>query len=392
MTDSTIKPPVMILTAGPVQAYPEVLQAMALPRGYDYDPSFQAFYEDCAKKCAKAMRSETPALILQAEPAVAIEAAAASLISKRDTVLNLASGVYGKGFGYWSARYHGGMVEIEVPFNESIDPAAVARAFEENPDISVVSVVHHDTPSGTINPVREIGAIVKQHNALLIVDAVSSFGGMDIHPADCHADIFITGPGKCLGGLPGVTFCAVSAAAWEHMEENPDAPFASILSYTDWRKAWDRNEPFPFTPSMAEIGGLNAAVDLYLQEGPENVWARHDLTARACRAGIKAMGAELWAASEDIASPTTTAVKVPDGVADEELVKACRDRYGVVLSIGRGATLKKLLRIGHMGPTAEPIYAVTAVAALGGAMRTCGVEVDVARGVDAALRAIDAAH
>ncbi len=388
MTDQIIKKPVITLTAGPVQGYPDVLRAMAQPLGYDFDPSFQAFYEETAKKCALAMRWSEPALIIQAEPAVAIEAAAASLISRDDVVLNLASGVYGKGFGYWSARYHKDMVEIEVPFNEAITPESVELAFKERPEIKVVSVVHHDTPSGTINPVVEIGEIVRAHGALLIVDAVSSFGGMDIHPDDCHADVFITGPGKCLGGTPGVTFIAVSEAAWAHMAANPDSPRASILSFLDWQKAWSRSEPFPFTPSTAEISGLAAAIDGYLQEGPEVVWRRHGRTAAACRAGVQAMGCSLWAASEEIASPTTTAVRVPNGLVDGDIIRTASELYGVILSIGRGDTLGKLLRIGHMGPTAEPIYAVVAVAALGGALRQLGFATDVSAGVEATLAAI----
>ena len=146
-----------------MQSYPNVLQAMARPIGYDFDPSFQAFYEETALKCGRAMRQDEPALILQAEPAVAIEAAAASLISADDVVLNLASGVYGKGFGYWSARYHKSMVEIEVPFNDAISPAAVEAALRDHPEISVVSVVHHDTPSGTLNPIVDIGRLVADH-------------------------------------------------------------------------------------------------------------------------------------------------------------------------------------------------------------------------------------
>lgn len=389
MTDDAIRQAAITLTSGPVQGYPEVLLAMARPMGYDYDPYFQQFYETVARKCADAMRWPEPALLIQAEPAVAIEAAAASLIGRDDVVLNLASGVYGKGFGYWSARYHKDMVEIEVPFNEAIGADRVARAFADRPEIAVVSVVHHDTPSGTINPVAEIGRVVRDHGALLIVDAVSSFAGMDIHPADCNADIFITGPGKCLGGMPGVTMIAVSDRAWDHMAANPDCPTASILSLPDWRHAWDRTAPFPFTPSLAEIAGLDAAIDLYLAEGPERVWARHALTARACRAGIKAMGCQLWAASEAIASPTTTAVTVPGGYSDADIIAAARDRYSVMLSVGRGDTKGRLIRIGHMGPTAEPIYAVVAVTALGGALRSLGFKADVEAGVGAALAEID---
>ena len=391
MSDEPIKKAAITLTAGPVQGYPEVLLAMAQPLGYDYDPSFLQFYETVANKCALAMRWPDPALIIQAEPAVAIEAAAASLIGRNDTVLNLASGVYGKGFGYWSARYHKDMIEIEVPYNAAVSPESVAQAFKQRPDIKIVSVVHHDTPSGTINPLNEIGAIVREHDALLLVDAVSSFGGMDVHPADCQADVFITGPGKCLGGTPGVTMIAVSDRAWAQMEANPDCPTASILSLRDWRQAWSRDHPFPFTPSVSEIGGLSAAIDVYLTEGPENVWRRHALTAKACRAGIIAMGCALWPESEAIASPTTTAVAVPAGMNDRDIIAAARHTYGVMLSVGRGDTLGKLIRIGHMGPTAEPIYAIVAITALGGALRKLGHPTDVAAGVAAAMAVIDSA-
>jgi pyridoxamine--pyruvate transaminase len=391
MTSNRVREPVITLSAGPVAAFPRVLRAMSRPVHYDFDPYFQEFYEEVTRKAAKAMRVKDPALILHCEPAPGIEAAAASLISPDDVVLNLASGVYGKGFGYWSARYHKEMVEIEVPYNEAIEPRQVAEAFRKRPDIKVVSLVHHDTPSGTINPAREIGKIVRDHDALLIVDAVSSFGGMDIHPEDCRADIFITGPGKCLGGAPGVTLMAVSDRAWKHMEANPKAPRASVLSLLDWKDAWSRDKPFPFTPSVSEVNGLDAVFDQYLEEGPEQVWRRHALTSKACRAGVKAMGLALWAKTESIASPTTTAVRIPDGFKDSDIIRAAREQFGVVFSTGRGETLGKLLRIGHMGPVAEPVYAVVALTALGGALRQLGRKTDVAAGVEAAMAVIQSA-
>ncbi|HZT19904.1 MAG TPA: alanine--glyoxylate aminotransferase family protein [Dongiaceae bacterium] len=392
MGDNTVKEPVITLSAGPVAAYPQVLLGMARPVHYDYDAYFQGFYEQVARKTAKALRIQDPALILHCEPAVGLEAAAASLIGPDDVVLNLASGVYGKGFGYWAARYHKEMVEIEVPFNESIDPGSVAEAFHKRPDIKVVSVVHHDTPSGTINPVEEIGEIVRRHDALLLVDAVSSFGGMDIHPEDCKADVFVTGPGKCLGGAPGLTIMAVNERAWRHIAANPKAPTASVLSLGDWKSAWKREEAFPFTPSVAEVNGLDAVMDQYFAEGPARVWRRHALTAAACRAGVKAMGLELWAAREEIASPTTTAIRVPAGLSDEDILAAAREAYGVVFSAGRGDTKGKLLRIGHMGPVAEPIYAVVAVTALGGALRRLGRACDVGTAVEAAMGVLAAAR
>lgn len=383
--------PVITLTSGPVNAYADVLRGLSRPVLYDYDPAFQRFHERLVDKAKTVMRLSKRPLILQGEPVLGLEAAAASLITPQDTVLNLASGVYGKGFGYWAARYTPNMREIEVPYNEAIDPQSVADMLRSHPEISIVAVCHHDTPSGTINPIDEIGVIVAAHGAYLIVDAVSSFGGMKTHPEDCKADLYVTGPNKCLGCPPSLTLLGVSERAWEKMKANDDAPTASMLSILDWENAWSHDAPFPFTPSVAELNGLDVAFDLYLEEGPENVWARHALTAAATRAGLKAMGLALWAADEAIASPTTTAVRTPEGIDEAQLRAIARERYGVVFSAGRGETLGKLTRIGHMGPTAQPIYALAALSAFGGALNLLGQTVPVGDGIDAALKTIDAA-
>jgi pyridoxamine--pyruvate transaminase len=385
-----IAEPTFTLTSGPVDAYPAVLRGLSRTVLYDFDPAFQLTYEKVNEKAQKAMRLSTPPVILHGEPVLGLEAAAASLIARDDVVLNLASGVYGKGFGYWAKRYCKELVEIEVAYNDAITPASVAAKLKERPEVTIVSVCHHDTPSGTLNPIDEIGDIVAQHGGYLIVDAVSSFGGMDVDPESCRSDIFVTGPNKCLGCPPALSLLGVSQRAWAKMKKNPEAPRASMLSILDWEHAWRRDRPFPFTPSVAEINGLDVALDLYLDEGPENVWERHALTAAACRAGVKAMGLDIWPAREEIASPTTTAVKLPAGVEDQVLRDAVRGRYGVMFSSGRGETLGKLIRIGHMGPTARPLYAVIALSALGGALRSLGRNTDIGAGIEAAMGVIDA--
>jgi pyridoxamine---pyruvate transaminase len=381
--------PIFTLTTGPVDAYPQVLRGLSRPVLYDYDPAFLAFYERTVEKLRTAFRTRHVPVILQGEPVLALEAGAASLIARGDVVLNLVSGVYGAGFGYWAKRYCAELIEIRVPYNEVIDPQRVAAMLEARPEIRVVAVCHHDTPSGTINPLTEIGRIVAAHGAYLLVDAVSSFGGMEVGPDTCQADLFVTGPNKCLGCPPGLSLVGVTPRAWEKMRNNPDAPRDSSLSILDWEHAWRRDRPFPSTPLVSEINGLDAALDLYLAEGPEHVWARHALTAAACRAGVLAMGLRLWPADERTASPTATAVRIPDGIEDAALRAAARARYGVVFSSGRGETLGKLVRIGHMGPTARPLYAVVALTALGGALRALGHPLDVAAGMAAALAVID---
>jgi pyridoxamine--pyruvate transaminase len=212
---------------------------------------------------------------------------------------------------------------------------------------------------------------------------------METSPGLCNAGIYVSGPNKCLGCPPGLTLAAVSEAAWAKIAANPDAPFASILSLKDWRHAWKRTEKFPFTPSVAEINGLDAALTRYLDEGAEAVWHRHALTAAACRDGIRALGLEIWPSREEIASPTCTAVKMPVGVNAEDIIAAVRTHYGVVLSSGRAETLGKLIRIGHMGPTAQPINAISAVAVLAGALKKAGVDVDIAAGLAATQARID---
>src|ERR1700722_1258358 len=381
--------PIFTLTTGPVDAYPEVLRGLARPVLYDYDPAFLGFYERVEQKVRAALRTANMPAILQGEPVLALEAGAASLIAKEDVVLNLVSGVYGAGFGFWARRYCAELLEIRVPYDEVIDPASVAALLEARPDIRVVAVCHHDTPSGTINPVAEIGRIVAAHGAYLLVDAVSSFAGMDVGPDSCQGDLFVTGPNKCMGCPPGLSLVGVTPRGWEKMRSNPNAPRDSALSILDWEHAWRRDRPFPFTPSVSEINGLDAALDLYLTEGPERVWARHAITAEACRAGALAMGLHLWPADIRTASPTATAVRIPAGIEDAALRAAARARYGVVFSSGRGETLGKLVRIGHMGPTARPLYAVVALRALGGALRSRGHPADVAAGVAAALAVID---
>ncbi|NDL65450.1 pyridoxamine--pyruvate transaminase [Acerihabitans arboris] len=381
--------PLFTLTTGPVDAYPAVLRALSMPVWYDYDPAFLACFERVSRKAAAAMRTESIPLILQGEPVLALEAAAASLIARHDVVLNLVSGVYGAGFGDWAGRYCATVRELAVAYNEALDPAVVDRELRRHPEIGIVCLCHHDTPSGTLNPVDEIGCVVKRHGRLFLVDAVSSFGGMAVTPDSCRADIFITGPNKCLGCPPSLSLVAVSEGGWRKIKANPDAPRASVLSLLDWERAWLADEPFPYTPSVAEINGLEAALDGYLGEGPEQVWARHDLTARAFRAGLRAMGLSLWAARESIASPTATAIRVPEGVDEAQWRALAREHYGVMFSSGRGETLGKVMRVGHMGPTARPLYAVVALTALGGALnRLRAGRVDVGTGVNAAMAVI----
>jgi pyridoxamine--pyruvate transaminase len=301
-------------------------------------------------------------------------------------VLNLVSGVFGKGMGYWLRDFGAELHELEVPYNDAVDASDVERFLDRHPEIEVVSVVHSETPSGTLNPVADIGPIAAAHGALTLVDCVSSVGGIPFDADDWQLDICVAGPQKCLGGPPGMSLMSVSERAWSRIRDNPAAPRASFLSLLDWKEQWLEGGKFPFTPSVSDVHGVEAACDEVLDEGLDASIERHEAAARACRAGIRAMGLELWPRSDDIAASCVPAVTVPEGLDDIQVRTHVRERYGVMISGGQGAG--NLVRIGHMGPTARGLYPAIGVAALGRSLVDLGFETHVGDGVEATLEVL----
>jgi pyridoxamine---pyruvate transaminase len=384
--------PVFSQTSGPAGATPDTLAALGRPVLHQSDPAFLELYADTVELLRTAFGTAQAPVILHGEAVLGLEAAAASLIRRDDVVLNLVSGVYGKGYGYWARRYAKEVVEVEVPYDSAVPADSVRKALEQRPDVSVVSVVHCETPSGTMNDLDAIGPVVAEHGALLIVDAVSSFGGVACDFAGWDADLVVVGPQKCLGGPAGLSLLHVSDAAWEHMAANPDAPRASVLSILDWKDAHLADRPFPFTPSVSDVYGLHACLGQYLAEGPAAVQRRHASAARSVRAGAEALGLALWAADRSICSDTITAVKVPPALDEPEIRARARAESGVMLSGSQGDLAGRVLLIGHMGPAAYPLSPVIALTALGRALRGLGVTADVGAAVEAALAAADVAE
>jgi pyridoxamine--pyruvate transaminase len=380
----------LTLTAGPNDVYPEVQAALGSPILYHYDPVFLERFRDAERKVGRIFDTTGHEIILmQGEAVLGLEAAARSLCTRGTPVLNLVSGVFGKGFGYWLSAIGADLHEIEVPYDQAIDADAVAAYLDAHPDIKVLSVVHSETPSGTLNPVDVLGPICRSRGVVSIVDVVSSLGGIELRAEEWQLDLLVAGPQKCLGGPPGMSLMAVSPEAWAAIEANPDAPRGSFLSMLDHREMWHGQGRFPFTPSVSDLHGVLAAADLLLSEGLEAVQARHDRVARACWAGVRAMGLRLWPASDAIASASVTAISVPDGLSDIAVRDHARARYGVQLSAGQGAG--NIIRLGHMGNTARPIWMVAGLSAIGRTMMDLGARVDLGAGIEAAMTSLASA-
>jgi pyridoxamine--pyruvate transaminase len=381
-----MRDPDFTLSAGPTMAPARVLAAQGAQIVYHYDPAFIEAFRRTERKVAEIFRTKSDVLLMQGEAVLGLEAAARSLVQPGTPVLNLVSGVFGKGMGYWLEGFGADLRELEVPYNDSVDPADLERYLDEHPEIELVAIVHCDTPSGTLHDVAAMGPIARAHGALTLVDCVSTLGGVEFRADDWQLDVCVAAAQKCFGGPPGVSLMTVSDAAWEKIRVNPAAPRASFLSMLDWKEQWLEGGKFPFTPSVVDMHGIEASCDELLEEGLESSIARHDLSARACRAGVRAMGLELWPRSEEISAACVTAIAVPNGLDHEQVRDHCRARCGVMISGGQGAG--NLVRIGHMGPTARSLYPVVGLAALGRSLADLGAPVDLGAGVEAALEVL----
>jgi pyridoxamine--pyruvate transaminase len=371
------------LSAGPTVATPRTLAALGSPIVYHYDPDFLALFRRTQGKVAELFRTTNDVILMQGEAIVGLEGAARSLVRPGMHVLNLVQGVFGKGMGYWLTDFGAVLHELEVPYNEAVDPASVEAYLDAHPEIELVTLVASETPSGTVTDISRIGPICRSRGVLTLVDTVSGLGGMEFRTDDWGLDLCVAGAQKCLGGPPGIALVTVSPQAWESILGNEHAPRASYLSLIDWKEKWLEGGAFPYTPSVSDMHGLESCVDQMLEEGLDAAIARHYASAAVTRAGVRAMGLELWAADDSIAASCVTSVRLPDQVDHVQVRTYVREHYGVMLSSGQGAG--NLIRIAHMGPTAHGLHPIVGLAALGRSLVDLGVPVKVGAGIEAAL-------
>jgi pyridoxamine--pyruvate transaminase len=381
--------PLMTLAGGPVELSERTLREQSRPVLYHYDPAFIELYERTCRLLQQVFQTQYDVVIMQGEAVLGLEAAAACLFSPGDKVLNLVSGVFGKWYQLFIEKYGAETIELAVPYNEAIDPEAVRRTLQQHPDLKFLSVVHSETPSATVNPVREIGQIAREFGVMTIVDTVSGLGGELLSPEAWGIDVAVAGPQKCLGGSPGLSLMSISPAAWQALEQKKPAPVrGTFLSILDWKDTWLDKRVFPYTPSVSLIYALESVLNQALEEGLERFAARHAMIAQACRAGVIALGLELWAARQEIAGVAVTGVKIPEGLSDKQLRNHMRERYGVMISGGYGELVGKLFRLGHMGKAAHPTYLAAQLAMLERTLADLGRPVDFGVGVGAALAAL----
>ena len=379
------------MSSGPVQGTDRTLRALSQQILYHHDPEFVEIFDECTEKLKKFFKTNGDVIIMQGEALLGLEAAAFCTIEPGDKCLNLVSGIYGHLYAYYIEAFGGQLVEVRTDFNKAIDPAAVEKAFRENPDIKIMAVVHSETPSGTVNPIQDICPIAKKYGAITIVDSVSGIGGTEVEVDEWGIDLCCIGPQKCLASSPGLAPVAVSEAAWEKMKNKSKPVRYSYMSMLDFKEQWlceKDKRSFPYTMFTNEVVALNVALDQVFEEGLDNMIARHKAVAKMARAGARGMGLELWAESEEVCGTCSTAVKAPEGIDETEMRRHLYEKYRLTISGGFRELKGKLFRLGHMGVTANPAYVAMELAMVEKALHDLGYPIKLGSGVGAALEAI----
>ena len=259
-----------------------------------------------------------------------------------------------------------------------ITPEAIKAALDADEDIKAVSVVHNETSTGVAAPIEAIGKVMKDYDALYIVDTVSSLGGDYVDVDKFGIDVCITGSQKCIAAPPGMAAITLSDDAWAAADKVDSHTF--YLDMQAAKKSGDKNPPqTPYTPSVSLTYAMNEALKMVMEEGLENRVARHHKAAKASVAAAKALGLELFA-DEKVSSATVTAVKMPEGVTDAEFRGTTRDKYGVELAGGQDHLKGNIFRIGHMGNISYKEL-VQSFAAIGMTLKGLGAIEDAGAGV-----------
>jgi aspartate aminotransferase-like enzyme len=335
-----------LMTAGPTPLPPRVSQAMAEPILYHRAPAGVELYTRVLQRLPDVFQTGNDVQLFASSGSGAMESAVANLVRPGDAVLACAAGKFGERWIELGEAYGAELVRYEPGWGERLDSAEVERLLASNPHVNVVLATQSETSTGVVHDVRALADVARNHNALLVVDAVSGLGAAELRQDEWGVDVVVGGSQKALMCPPGMGFVSASQRALDFAAQRPGGRY-----YFDWSrtvKAQRKDPPnSPFTPPVTLLAALDVALELIEEEGLENVLARHALLARATRAGVAGMGLELFGDPDD-RSTVVTAIAVPEGVDGAKLPKVLRG-YGITANGGQNQLAGKILRIAHTG-------------------------------------------
>ncbi|HHY18729.1 MAG TPA: alanine--glyoxylate aminotransferase family protein [Firmicutes bacterium] len=369
-----------LLIPGPSQVPPQVNSAMIRPIMGHRSNDFSKLHEEIGQKLKEIFQTENEVLILTGSGTAAMDASVSSVVNEGDPVLCIVTGKFGERFAELAEAYGADLTVLEYEWGDTYDLDEVKRVMAEK-KYKLVCATHNETSTGVTNNIASLGELCQKHDALLLVDAVSSMGGMDIKTDAWHVDLMVTGSQKAFMLPPGLGFVSLSKRAIEVIENNDSKNYyVSLKKAKKSQSKWST----PFTPNVSLFYALDAACDMILEEGLDTVFARHELLTQACRKAVEALGLKLLAKEEN-ASRTVTAFT---GDVDTEKVRSImKKKYGFAIAGGQDRLKGKLIRIGHMGYM-DIVDLLGCISALELSLKEVGYPVELGTGVRAAMEVV----
>jgi aspartate aminotransferase-like enzyme len=371
-----------LVTPGPTPVPPEVLAATAAPIVHHRTPEFRATLARVVERLRSVFRTENDVLAFTCAGTAAMEAAVANLCAPGDRVVAVSQGYFGERWATIAKGYGAAVDHVRFAWGEVPSADEIGARLDEIGGAKAVYVVHSETSTGVVADVQAIAERLVGSDALLCVDAISSLAAVPLETHGWGLDVVLTSSHKALMCPPGLAFAAVSPAAFAASRTGGSPRY--YLDFERTRSAQEKGEN-PFSPAISLVNGMDVALELLLADGLEAAFERHVRLGRACRAGVKAMGLELFSPDDD-RSAVVTAIRMPAGIDGSAIVLAMREHSGVTIVGGQGEVKGKIVRIGHIGYV-DVFDVTTALAALEVALAEAGADVERAAAVTAALEA-----
>jgi len=371
-----------LLTPGPSPVPEETLLELAKPVTFHRSSQFRELFAEVSEDLKYVFRTKSPVLTLTSSGTGAMEAAVANALPPGSKAICLISGRWGERWKNLCKTFGIEAINVTVPYGQAIKPDQLQKALADHPDARAVFATLSETATGVANDIEAFGKLVKPTDKLLIVDTISGLGVIPCETDAWGIDINVTGSQKALMLPPGLAFLSVSDKAWKAIEANTAKRvfYFDLIKYRDQLKGNDT----PYTPANTLIRALRVSLKKIREEGIENVWARHARIAAAARAGIKAMGLELFA---ERPADGLTVAKMPAGLESSPLIKQMEKQYGLRMADGQDTLKGKIIRLAHMGYT-DAFDVLAALSGLELVLLEAGFKVKPGSGVAAAQQVL----
>ena len=381
---SSINPPVRhLLGPGPSPVHPLVTRALGAPVLGHLDPAYLALLDETQALLRVAFRTENRVtLALPGTGSSGMEAVMANLLEPGDTAIIGVAGYFGARMVEVASRQGARVVPVEAPWGSAIAPDQVEAAFDAHPNARMVAIVQGETSTGVLQPVREIAALARERGALMVVDAVTSFGGVELDVDGWSLDFVYSCSQKCLGCPPGLSPVTVSERAMERIGARTHPIPDFYLDLPLLARYWGPERVYHHTSSAPLTYALRVALALLHEEGLEARIARHARNAAALRAGLEAMG--IAPLVGDGWLPMITTARVPAGVDDARVRSRLLAEHDIEIGAGLGPLRGAIWRFGLMGHGSSPAYVLLLLQALAAVLDAEGAPVDAGAGLSAA--------